>query len=494
MTEPELSAHQPNNSSSSPGLFTKHRFSRTLGIVLWGIAAVMICFELVIRAAWTFFGLVPSSNHIDPYCLPTTEVLLRAGTDFRGFYQFDRIIGRRWIPNNQGLELGLQENGDNGDYIVISTNENGWRDVSHSLAKPPNVYRIVLVGDSFAEPWRRPMDQGIAHQLQNWLNQQGLNQQVEVVNLSMSGSNPVDYSLIIKYEAPRYAPDLILVLLFPSNDVIDGQIVDLLSQTREVDGRIVYKQEWLEYVEQEFVDRSKSPAEDGSLSWDELDAARRDGRLITKYQHEDGLAIFAVQLEQPRSDVPPGMELHCLMQRISRGYTWIKDRIRIMKDAAAAQSRMERRTLIFQSPPSPLMEQGWSQYERLLSQLADDAAAQQTRIVFVTLPSGQEVYPEIFDHEVASAGSSSQEYDSQYPTRRTADYCRQQGLLCWFLLPALQQASSTQQLFDYFDPADPQRKMASPGHYTPFGYALAAQTIGQSIIEANWIGTDVTGP
>jgi hypothetical protein len=200
--------------------------------------------------------------------------------------------------------------------------------------------------------------------------------------------------------------------------------------------------------------------------------------------------MYAVQLAQPRLDIPAGLAVHCFMQQISRGYTWIKDRIRIMKDTAETLDRLKRRSLIYQSPPSSMMESGWSTYEHLLDQMAADAAAQQAKIAFVTVAAGEQVYPAFFARELSSLGFRSQDYDVDYPNQRTADTCQRQKLVCWFLLPAFEAASKTvsQQLFDYYDPNDSQRSQNYPGHYTPIGYTLAAKTIGQYILDAHWIG------
>lgn len=461
-------------------------FVRLLFLVS-GIFLTLFLLETGLRAAWGIFHMIPSARNIDPFCFPTETVELRQGQGFTGFYQFDDRLVRRWIPNVRGLTMELRGNGENGEYITLAANEHGWRDVPHALEKPPNTFRIAVIGDSFGEPWRRPSEVGIPRQLENWLKQQG-HTSVEVINFSISGNNPVDYSAIIHYEAPLYAPDLIIVLLYPANDVIDGQFVDLLSDTRTVDGRIVYTPEWVESVRQTYADKNASPAEDASLTWQDLAAAEQEGRVAVAHTSPDGTYSYAVHLPAPRDVTPPHLRFHCFAQHTSYLYTWLKERVRIVGDTADSLDRLRRLFLVYQSHPTAVMEAGWQQYEQLLLQMAADAAAQHSHIAFVTLAVGEQVYPPVMARELGWLGYQAQNYDANYPQERTRRYCTSHQLDCWFLLPAFQQADATSdvQLFDYYDPHDPTNEN-KPGHYTPSGYALAARTIGEAILERGWL-------
>jgi hypothetical protein len=422
--------------------------------------------------------------------LPVETVALRGGQNFTGFYQFDSLVVRRWIPGVRGLVTGLQINGDDGDPIVLAANGHGWRDFSHTLEKPLNTFRIVVIGDSFGEPWRRPLEEGISYQLETWLNSQTLEQRVEVINLSISGNNPVDYSLLVNYEAPRYNPDLIVVLLFTVNDVLDDQFVDLLTETSTVDGRIGYSQEWIEHVRSENEIAMNSPAEDGSITWSDLEAAQSEGRAEVTYEASDGTRSYQVRLEEPRLAPPPGFELHCFMQRISRLYTWVKERVRIINDTSKDRERILKRTRIYQSPPDSTMQAGWALYEHLLTQMAGDAADHEIKIVFVTLANGDQVYPEILNQELMWVNQPLEAYDINYPNLLTENICERHNLRCWFMLPVFQEAIRMNvQLFDNFDPNSVESTDRPPvwGHYTPFGYRLVAQAIGKRVLDNSWI-------
>lgn len=458
---------------------------RRMRLMLVGTLVSLLFFEVSLRAANAFFGWVGSIHNVDAHCLATDRVALRQGQDFTGLLQFDEVLVRRWSPNVVGLELGLTETGYNDDYIVIQTNDHGWRDVPRRYEKPQNVYRIVLIADSFGEPWRRPAEDGIAYQLESWLNEQDSpGRPVEVINLSLSGSNMVDYSLVVQHEAPKYQPDLIVVMIFTSNDVFDGQFIDLLTQVTEVDGRIVYRQEWIAAVKVRYQRRLSSPAEDGSLTWEELEQARQQGRLVVEHQSPDGVSSYALQLPEVQYRIPVGLEVHCFLQRVSRAYTFIKDRVRIMQDNQRDRVAVQRDLLIYQDPPDAELEAGWQHFEQLMRQMASDAEAQGTQIAYVIHANGEAVYPVVFNQLIQRAGADADRYTLEYPDQRIRRSCEADRLTCWFLLPAMSAASRTmsEQLYDYYEPA------ASPpilqtGHYTPTGYRLAAQTIGSFILD-----------
>jgi hypothetical protein len=453
-----------------------------LALILFGIGLALVFGELAIRAAWLFFGQAEAQNHIDRSCLPDDVVPLRAGENFTGFYQFDDLVLRRWVPDVRGIQLAVRPDGSEGEPITVFTNEQGWRDVSHPLAKSPGTYRIVVIGDSFGEPYRRPLEEGIPRRLEAWLNEQGLDRKVEAISLSIAGNSPVDYSLLVRHEAPRYDPDLIVILLFTRND-LSGRLLD---QTVEVEGRIVYTKEHVDAMRQKYVQAVSSPAIDGSLTWEELEAARSEDRITVAQEAPDGTRSYQVRLSKPRSDTTALSRFHCGLQRVSRAYTWVTVRLQALEDTPDVDS--PRSMLIYQKPPGPDIERAWLLYERLLTQMASDTQAG-TRIVFVTLANGDEVYPELFEHGLRSRGLSSEGYDANYLTERTTAICQRNNLNCWFMLPAFKAAASTtdEPLFDGgYDPRGVVRKQLRWGHYTTRGYGLVAETVGRQFVDAGW--------
>ncbi len=449
-----------------------------LGLSLLGVLFAVVLFEGFIRAAWAFAGRGGSSHNIDSYCTPTEVVSLRPGENFTGFYQFDELLARRWVPGARGIRNHDEE----GTPVVYEANEHGWRDISHTQEKPPGTFRIAVIGDSFGVAHGRPLNEAIARQLEAWLNNaQRLDQHIEVVNLSMAGNTPVEYSLILRHEAPRFDPDLIVILLFTYNDVR----ADLPGKTTVVDGHIRYTQEHLDYYRQLYTASISGPG--AGLTWDELEAARDEGRLIVAEETEDGVRSYQVRLAEP-IDVPPGQEFPCFLDRNLRSYTFLKVKMRNVVEGRAVNGVIATGMATYQASPDEATAAAWQLYEDLLVQMADDAAAQATPIAFVTLANGDQVYPELFANGLATLWYSPDNYDANYPIDRTEALCEQHDMICWWLLPAFRDAAanSDEQLFGGYDPQSFVRTYWW-GHYTAFGDALAARTIGGHILEQDWI-------
>lgn len=148
----------------------------------------------------------------------------------KGRFQLSRNprIGYEPIPNLDyaGQELSFY------DYQGKS-NSLGYRDVEHAAAKPPGVYRIVVLGDSVAAGLRvERFEDTFPAVLQKLLRARGLN--AEVINLSVSGYNTRQEVETLKDRGLRFDPDLVL-LAYTLNDRerLDGGILrKLLAEER----------------------------------------------------------------------------------------------------------------------------------------------------------------------------------------------------------------------------------------------------------------------
>ena len=90
------------------------------------------------------------------------------------------------------------------------SNRLGYRDRDHAVAKPPGVYRIVVLGDSIAAGYRIPRTEDtFPALLEARLQRQGL--PVGVLNFGVSGYNTMQEVETLRVRALRFDPDLVLV-------------------------------------------------------------------------------------------------------------------------------------------------------------------------------------------------------------------------------------------------------------------------------------------
>jgi len=114
----------------------------------------------------------------------------------------------------------------------------GYRDRDHELAKPPGVFRVVVLGDSIgAGLYVDDREETFPARLENVLREKGI--QAEVVNLSVPGYNTQQEVATLEELGLRYHPDLVL-LAYCLNDraLNEGGIMAMLLERAGHPGKV----------------------------------------------------------------------------------------------------------------------------------------------------------------------------------------------------------------------------------------------------------------
>jgi hypothetical protein len=131
-------------------------------------------------------------------------------------YRVDQEVGQILVANQQARWV-------HEDYdVAVTTNSAGFHDVEHQVEKFPNVYRIVVLGDSFIEGLAVPIESGFTQQLESLLQVEVKDRRVEVINLAVSGIGPAQYLRMLERLGLGYKPDLVLMAVYPENDFWDS--------------------------------------------------------------------------------------------------------------------------------------------------------------------------------------------------------------------------------------------------------------------------------
>ena len=93
----------------------------------------------------------------------------------------------------------------------LRTNSAGLADYDYAKAKPPDTFRIVLLGSSYSMPTGVPLEQSWQQVLEDRLNALKDGRRYEVINFSVGGYDPRQLLAVLKLRAMAYDPDLILV-------------------------------------------------------------------------------------------------------------------------------------------------------------------------------------------------------------------------------------------------------------------------------------------
>lgn len=113
----------------------------------------------------------------------------------------------------------------NGEVVydnIIEYNSKGYRGPEVPYEKPDNVYRILIIGDSFVEAIQVPYEQTFQARLQERLSQhETAERRYEVVAMGRTGWGTVNETVFYQVEGYKYDADLV-ILMFYINDVADN--------------------------------------------------------------------------------------------------------------------------------------------------------------------------------------------------------------------------------------------------------------------------------
>jgi len=120
-----------------------------------------------------------------------TRALLPQNLDSRmDIFREDPVIGFTYQPNAQTYEKGREYN------ALYQINSLGLRDREYP-SREKNVFRILLIGDSFSVSHGLPIEKSLSRQLEESFQAQfasdGLRLRAEVVNAAHGGYSPYNY-------------------------------------------------------------------------------------------------------------------------------------------------------------------------------------------------------------------------------------------------------------------------------------------------------------
>ena len=143
------------------------------------------------------------------------EILLRViGFHDPFFYRYNQYAGVALNPGARGwyTREGRAE---------VQINSAGFRDREYTLEKPADVFRIAILGDSYAEALQVPIEQTFWTLLEQYLNEREcfFKKRVEVLNFGVSGYGTTQELLILRHYVKPYAPDLVVIAMCTGNDV-----------------------------------------------------------------------------------------------------------------------------------------------------------------------------------------------------------------------------------------------------------------------------------
>jgi len=370
--------------------------------------------------------------------LAAAEAALRvAGVSYPQWYIEDPGLGGALRPGAQGR---FDKEGNSW----VEINSAGMRDREHAVAKPPGVYRIAVLGDSFAEAMQVDRNHAFWAVLERRLRGCPAldGREPEVLNFGVSGYGTAQELIALRTRVWRYDPDLVLLAFFSGNDVRNNS-------------RALNRGEQVPY----FVLKNRRLVLDDSFrehlpSLKTSGAVRRLRSLLASARNHLRLLQLLTQAR-----IALGMRDESRREAAAPGA------------GAVAGEEPGIDGEVFSPPRDERWRDAWNVTEALIAEMNNEVRARGRRFQVVTLSTGIQVYPDTavrrrFAEHVGST-------DLFYPDRRIAALCAREHIPAITLAPAMADWAEANGTFLHGF-ANAARGF---GHWNEAGNALAGELI-----------------
>jgi len=368
------------------------------GLTVGGVAAAVLLFEILLR-------LVGFSAPI--------------------WYQPDSHVGAVLRP---GVEGWFKSEGR--AYVRISSA--GLRDREHSIEKPEGVFRLAVLGDSFAEAMQVDAKDAFWSLLEEKLTQCAYQpgKRIEVINFGVSGFGTAQEYLMLESVAIRYRPDLVLLQFMNGNDVTDNSTALNAERMRP-------------YF---LLDRRRGLVLDASF-------------VATKvFQRQSSALMGFVR----------SVADHSRVLQLIRAFTKMAVFPRASADTAIEPGLKPE---VLAAPRDSSWKDAWTVTERLILAMSEYLGRRGVPLVVVTTPFAIQVHPDrqVREAEQAKLGIP----DLFYPDRRIEAYARKRGITVIPLTYEMQRLAESGRIYFH---GFPNTRMGI-GHWNEDGHRVAAEII-----------------
>jgi hypothetical protein len=388
------------------------------------------------------------------------EVALRvAGYSAPDFYSVDYSRGYALRPKTEGW---FRREGES--YVRI--NSDGLRDREHSIAKPQNVVRIAVLGDSYPEAFSVTAEDAFWSVMERELQKCDAfpGKQVEVLNFGVSGYGTGQELLTLREQVWKYSPDIVMLAVTTNNDVIDNSRV--LKKTDKIP--------YFTYHDNQLtLDNSfrSSRAFLGSQSrinrfgrW-----LRAHSRLVqATVEGHRGFKIWLTSWRAKREDAQPSRTT----KEKHPGELPRKEDLLLLAEELGTEH------LVYLEPVNPVWSDAWRVTEQLIAAMREEVKGHGAKLVVVTLSNGPQVQPDpkLRENFKKRWGIA----DLFYPDSRIKEVCVREQIPVITLAPELQQFAELNKVSLHGFSSNP-----GNGHWNTVGHRVAGELIAKKLCEGS---------
>ena len=311
----------------------------------------------------------------------------------------------------------------------------GLRDPRSAYARPPDVHRILLLGDSFVEGVQVDYADTVAARLEASLQRPG-GKRVEVVNAGVAGYGTGQEMLLFEHEGRKYEPHVVVLVVFLGNDIGDN----------------AYRPD----------PRRETPTSRPSF---ELDPRR-------------SIRVVSGTMPEQRWDVRQTLRDCCLLYNVFETGVLLKLANGPVRDQP--ETEVDARYLVrslYEVDPDDETLRGWRITERLLGLIRDRAAGEGMPLVVVGAPDALALDEAAWEERMGGSRATSGEYAPDAPNHRLTEVATRVGVPYLDLYDVVLRESRNETLYFPID-----------SHWTPAGHALVAREIEAKLRELGLAG------
>jgi len=364
--------------------------------------------------------------------LVACEILLRLlGISYPVYVWMHPVRGVSHIP---GVKSPKQYAG----HSWIEINSDGWRGPEVARERPPGMYRIALLGDSYIEAFEVPFEKTAGEVMERRLSAlRGT--PVEVLNFGEGGYGTSQHLLTLQHEVWKYSPDLVLLAVTTGNDISDNH-------------RSLKRTDYVPYH------------------------VYRDGKLVldSSFLQSKGYRSRALWTRQLLAVV----KYSRVAQLVNRVRHAGRKNERLREQAGALPGdEVGMRDEVQLPPTSPEWREAWRVTEGLIRLMRDECRKQNTPFAIVTLTRGIQVTPvrERKEKFMRQLGAK----DLYYPERRLAEFGKREGIPVFNLAPIMARHAEEQQVYYHAH-----HDSLGIGHWSEAGNYAAGELI------AHWLARE----
>lgn len=313
--------------------------------------------------------------------LGMAEILLRiAGISNPHMYESDRFCSYK-------LFRGLQGYYGKEGAAHIKVNSFGFRDREWTIPKPPGVYRIAVIGDSYIEAAQVEREQMFGAQLEQLLNASRQADQpiIEVLNFGVSGWGTAQALQALRHHVWQFDPDFVLLAFTSGNDV--------RNNSRELESTDC--RPFFDIVEGEL-------------------------KLDDRFQQHPMYLYGQLPSTRVKAQIINSSRLLQVVQRVRQ--IWAERR-QPAPDPQKQEAGLDDEAL--RAPVSPEWRAAWDITDRLLVEMNREVTSRGKHFAVMTVTSGVQVHP---DPEVRAAAAQKQGVaDLLYPDRHLETLAKDAG-------------------------------------------------------------------